>query len=238
MAIGTGNENLPMEAMDVRDDAPDGSGKIAPASDQEQVPAAVRSAILELMKYGLLEQSSKPNLYRTALLHQSEVNHVLGWLELALRIDDVRGLAFIVVAAMPDREDDEWSHPLVRRQRLTLEQSLLVAILRQQFVAYELEAGVGAGEARVALEDLLPQLRAYLGDLGSDAQERKRLLTLLEQLKGHGIVSDVDQQERVTIRPIIAHLANPESLANLVQALRKAAGNGDFRAIASEELGE
>lgn len=207
-------------------------------TDQAHVAAGVRTTILELMKYGLLEEVSKPNLYRHALLHRDEVDRVLGWLELALRIDDIRGLAFIAVAAGPDRDDDEWSHPLVRRQRLTLEQSLLVAILRQQFVAHEVEAGVGAGDVRVALDDLLPYLQAYLGDLGSDAQERKRLLTLLEQLKGHGIVSDVDQQEWVTIRPIIAHLANPENLVNLVQALREAAGNGGIGLTSGEEANE
>ena len=150
-----------------------------------------------------------------------------------MRIDDVRGLAFVVVSTQPDQEDEEWTHPLVRRQRLNLEQSLLVAILRQQFVAHEVEAGIGADGARVALDDLLPHLQAYLGDLGSDAQERKRLLSLLEQLKGHGIVSDVDRNEQVTIRPIIAHLANPENLTNLVQALREAAGSG-MRADESE----
>lgn len=126
--------------------------------------------------------------------------------------------------------------PLVRKQRLTLEQSLLVAILRQQFVAHEVEAGVGASDARVALEDLIPHLQAYLGDLGSEAQEKRRLLTLLEQLKGHGIVSDVDQQERVTIRPIIAHLANPENLANLIQALRDAAGSSSMQSSSGEEI--
>lgn len=207
-------------------------------SDQILVAAAVRATILELMRYGLLEETSKPNLYRSALLYRDEIERVLGWLELALRIDDIRGLAFIVVAASPDRDDDEWSHPLVRRQRLTLEQSLLVAILRQQFVAHEVEAGVGAGDARIALDDLLPHVQAYLGDLGSDAQERKRLLTLLEQLKGHGIVSDIDQQERVTIRPIIAHLANPENLTNLVQALREVAGNGDIGSTSVEGTDE
>lgn len=208
------------------------------ASGQAQVATAIRTAILELMKYGLLEEANKPNLYRYALSHRDEVDEVLGWLELALRIDDIRGLAFIVVAAAPDRDDDEWSHPLVRRQRLTLEQSLLVAILRQQFVAHEVESGVGAGDARVALDDLIPHLQAYLGDLGSEAQERKRLLTLLEQLKGHGIVSDVDQQERVTIRPIIAHLANPENLANLVQALRESAGDRHSNPTSVEEMDE
>ena len=207
--------------------AEDRDDPTAPPSEvavPEAGSAASRAALLELMKHGLLEASGRPNLYRSALLHRNDIGTALGWLGLAMRVDEIRGLAFIVVAADTTGEEDEWSHPLVRRQRLTLEQSLLIAILRQQFVAHEVQAGVGAGDARVALEDLLPHLSAYLGDMGSDAQERKRLLTLLEQLKGHGIVSDVDQQERVTIRPIIAHLANPESLANLMQALRDAAG--------------
>ena len=198
--------------------------------------ATVRATVLELLKYGLIEEAGKPNYYRNTLLHRDAVDQVLGWLDLTLRVDDIRGLAFVAVASTAERDDDEWTHPLVRRQRLTLDQSLLVAILRQQFVAHEVEAGVGAGDARVALDDLLPHLQAYLGDPGSDMQERKRLLTLLEQLKGHGIVSDIDQQERVTIRPIIVHLANPENLANLVQTLREAAGAG--ATIASAETPE
>jgi len=195
-----------------------------------QATSAVRATALELLKHGLLEEASKPNLYRNALAHRDAINHVLEWLELALRIDEIRGLAFLVVAGNGSPEDGEWSHPLVRRQRLTLEQSLLLAILRQQFIAHERDAGIGAGNAQVALDDLLPHLQAYLGDTGSDAQERKRLLSLLEQLKGHGIVSDIDQQERVTIRPLIAHLANPENLSNLIQELRQLNGNATAEA--------
>lgn len=185
--------------------------------------SSVRATLLELMKFGLLEAVSKPNLYRTALLQQAELSDILRWMDLRLRVDEIRGLAFLVVVAAPVEGEDEWTHPLIRRQRLTLEQSLLVAILRQQFVAHEIEAGIGAVGARMALEDLVPHLQAYLGDLGSDAQERKRLLTLLEQLKGHGLVSDVDQHERVTIRPIIVHLANPENLTQLIHFLRAVA---------------
>lgn len=214
------------------------AGSDATSAGPADITSTVRAALLELMKYGLLEESSKPNLYRNALLYRDQVDQVLNWLDLGLRIDDIRGLAFIVVTTAPDPEDGDWSHPLVRKQRLTLEQSLLVAILRQQFVAHEVEAGVGAGDARVPLEDLIPHLQAYFGELGSDAQERKRLLTLLEQLKGHGIVSDVDQQERVTIRPIIAHLANPENLASLVQAMREAAGDTGGNASPGEEVAE
>ncbi len=230
------NESADQNAIDAHAFASQPADGNTKASDPSEITVAVRAAILELMKYGLLEESSKPNLYRNALLYRNQIGQVLSWLDLGLRIDDIRGLAFIAVMSTPDQEDDDWSHPLVRKQRLTLEQSLLVAILRQQFVAHEVEAGVGAGDARVALEDLLPHLQAYLGDLGSDAQEKKRLLTLLEQLKGHGIVSDVDQQERVTIRPIIAHLANPENLTNLIQALREAAGGTGTQAASDEEV--
>jgi hypothetical protein len=153
---------------------------------------------------------------------------VLAPLDLEMRIDDTRGLLFVAVPAdVAAGTDEEWSHPLVRRQRLNLEQSLLVAILRQFFVNHELESGKGS-EARVAIEDLLPHLQLYFGDGGSEALEKKRLLGLLEQLKTHGIVSDLDEHERIVVRPIIAHLANPENLQNLLQAVRaEAAAGGD-----------
>ena len=116
--------------------------------------------------------------------------------------------------------DDAWGHPLVRRQRLTLEQSLLVAILRQAFVIHEQESGVGQSVAKIAVDDLLPQFMTYFGDSGSDAKNETRLLNLLEQLKPYGFVSEVDKKQELTIRPLIAYLANPESLAALLSVLK------------------
>lgn len=192
------------------------------ASTDAYTPRSIKEATLELLKYGLLESASKPNLYRTAVTHSSDINRVLEPLDLSLKVDEVRGLAFVVVAAAASEsaKDDEWSHPLVRRQRLNLEQSLLIAILRQQFVAHEQEAGLGTKDALVSLEDVLPQLQTYLGSLGSDILEQKRLRNLLEQLRGYGIVSEVDRHDQFSIRPLIAHLANPESLSSLLQAFR------------------
>lgn len=228
------NESLNAMAPDL--DTAAGSAQLSEATDGaiDATSSSVRLTLLELMKYGLLEATSKPNLYRTTLLQREELSNILRWMDLRLRVDEIRGLAFLVVVA-PEDGDDEWAHPLIRRQRLTLEQSLLVAILRQQFVAHEIEAGIGAAGARMSLEDLVPHIQAYLGDLGSDAQERKRLLTLLEQLKGHGLVSDVDQHERVTIRPIIVHLANPENLTQLIHFLRAVA---DAQAESSSSVTE
>jgi len=201
-----------------------------PTTDTDAyTPRPIKEATLELLKYGLLESASKPNLYRAAVTHSPDINRVLEPLDLSLRIDEVRGLAFVIVApsAGESPADDEWSHPLVRRQRLNLEQSLLIAILRQQFVAHEQEAGLGTKDALVTLDDVLPQLQTYLGSLGSDLLEQKRLRNLLEQLRGYGIVSEIDRHDQFSIRPLIAHLANPESLVNLLHAFRKEAQSSE-----------
>lgn len=192
----------------------------AEPTDERRTPQRVREAIQEMLKYGLLEESHKPNLYRTVLAHTEEVVRILEPLDLAMGVDEVRGLVFVTVRQGDTVEQDDWSHPLVRRQRLNLEQSLLIAILRQHFIAYEQESGTGASQALVAVDELIPQLQVYLGDLGSEARERNRVITLLDQLKGHGLVSALDAHDRVIIRPIIAHLANPQNLQALVAWLR------------------
>jgi len=189
-------------------------------ADEKRTHQRVREAVQELLKYGLLEESHKPNLYRVASTNREEMRAILEPLDLSMGLDDVRGLIFVTVRQVSNAEQDEWAHPLVRRQRLNLEQSLLIAILRQHFIAYEQESGTGASHAQVALDDLIPQLQVYLGDLGSDARERTRVINLLDQLKGHGLVSTLDAHDRVVIRPIIAHLANPENLQALLAWLR------------------
>ena len=74
----------------------------------------------------------------------------------------------------------------------------------------EQESGTGA-VVRVTVDSLLPQLETYLGSTGSDMQERKRLTQLLENLRTHGMVSEVDAQDCITIRPMIVHLLNPRT---------------------------
>jgi hypothetical protein len=205
---------------DVMDDGEHLTTAAEPA-DERRTPQRIRETVQEMLKYGLLEENHKPNLYRTALAHPEDIARTLEPLDLAMGIDEVRGLVFVTVRQNETAEQDDWSHPLVRRQRLNLEQSLLIAILRQLFIAYEQESGTGASLALVAVDELIPQLQVYLGDLGSEARERTRVITLLDQLKGHGLVSAPDAHDRVIIRPIIAHLANPENLQGILAWLRE-----------------
>jgi len=185
----------------------------------------IKEVSQQLLKHGFLESAAKQSLFQAAVTNQSKVNEILEPFDLALKIDDIRGLAFVVVANIIDNEedDDQWSHPLVRRQRLNIEQSLLIAILRKHFVAHELETGIGDNNAVIHLDELLPELNAYLGELGSEMREDKRLRNFLEQLKNYGIVTDVNEHEQVMIRPLIAHVANPENLKNLLDDIKRKA---------------
>lgn len=230
--IESTEETLPSdESMD--DEQPGISAAVQ--VDDRRTSQRVREAVQEMLKYGLLEESHKPNLYRSALSNIEAVDRVLEPLDLAMGVDEVRGLVFVTVRQGEAAEQDDWSHPLVRRQRLNLEQSLLIAILRQHFIAYEQESGTGASQALVAVDGLIPQVQVYLGELGSEAKERNRIITLLDQLKGHGLVSALDAHDRVIIRPIITHLANPENLQALVAWLREQVAGATTLAPGGEE---
>lgn len=206
--------DIPLES------GPDAAG--GPATDPASITRReVKDLVQELLRSGFIESAGKPAAFATAMRLRNEINAALDPLDLALRLDEFRGLAILRVSeAVASTPDEEWGHPLVRRQRLTLEQSLLIAILRQFYVVQEQETGLGVGTVKVPLEDLLTHLSLYLRDSGSDARNEQRLLTLLDQLKPHGIVSEPDSQREVTVRPLITHLANPESLTALLAQFR------------------
>lgn len=217
---GTSEQAKPVENPEAN---PIGSEGISSAS----TPSDVKKLTQTLLRQGFIEEAKHAAEFRRAVTRQTEINTALEPLDLCLQLDEPRGIAFLIVAETGFDETDEareWSHPLVRRQRLTLEQSILVAILRNQFVLHEQEAGIGSAPPRVAVEELLPTFLTYFGDSGSDAKNQSRLSSLLDQLKTCGIVSEVDKNEEIKIRPLIAHFANPETLANLLSVLKDQAG--------------
>lgn len=183
--------------------------------------ADVKSLVQEMLRSGFIESAAETAKFNAVIRHRRDINSILEPLDLRLDIDELRGLAVLcVVECTATTTDEAWSHPLVRRQRLTLEQSLLIAILRQFHVVQEMESGIGVREVRVSLDELLSQLQVFIPDTGSDTKNKGRLITLLEQIKPHGIVTDPDSRGEVVIRPLITRLANPETLTALLQHFR------------------
>ena len=191
-------------------------------------PAELKALVQELLRNGFIESAVRATDFNAALRLRNDIDAALEPLDLRIDLDELRGLAVLrVMESTAATPDEAWSHPLVRRQRLTMEQSLLVAILRQFHVLQELESGIGVREVRVSLDELLSQLQVYLSDTGSDMKNRQRLLTLLDQLKPHGIVSEPDSRGEVIIRPLITRLANPETLTALLKHFRLLGGEPD-----------
>lgn len=215
-----------MAARSAAEQELDDSETQTPVVDSMRTAQRLREALQALLSDGLLEQAHKPNLYRTAMHELPQLNILLEPLDLQASVDDVRGLVFLRVLRDDQAAvEDEWSHPLVRRQRLTLEQSVLLVFLRQHFVSHEQEAGLGDSNAWVAVDELVALMSGVLGASGSESKEKNRVLTLLNQLKIHGVVTDPDVHGRVQIRPLIAHLANPETLEALLQQLLEQAAD-------------
>ena len=205
------------------------------AEAQRLTPPAIKSALQELLRAGVVEAQERAALYELLRQRPREIAEALEPLDLQCRLDEVRGLAFLTVGSnyagtenqapladgaldpAPEAADTGWTHPLVRRQRLNLEQSLLLALLRQHYLTHEQQAGVGGGVARVGLAELGAELATHLGESGSDRKDDKRLRQLLAGLKEHGVVGEVQDNAQVPIRPLIAHVANPESLLALLR---------------------
>lgn len=218
---------------------------MSPPSPPPEQPLTtdLKAAVQDLLRTGVVYETSKPQVYRRLLAQRSRLAGILDPLDLVARFDEVRGLVFVAVGAVAamsseDHEparptaaeepvgqpetvgaDEAWHHPLVRRQRLTLEQSLLLAILRRHYTEHEQSVGIGAMEPTVTIDDLLPDLQIHLGSLGSETAEDKRVRDLLDQLHRHGIVSTLDD-DQVSIRPLICHVANPTTLSTLLDHYR------------------
>jgi len=221
----------PEEEEPLIDDTPEASGTakdLPPADDgPAETPRTLKAAVQELLRVGLVEQAAKPNLYPRLLRDREAATAILEPLDFQLRLDEIRGLAFLEPTPSGNDSDDDaagaWNHPLVRRQRLTTEQSLLLAILRQVHMAYEQDCGIGAGETSVDVDELRAQFDLYLGATGSDQRDHSRVLKVLEQLYRHGAVSQPDKENRVRIRPIVVHLAEPNQLALLLDHFKRLA---------------
>ena len=79
--IESTEETLPSdESMD--DEQPGISAAVQ--VDDRRTSQRVREAVQEMLKYGLLEESHKPNLYRSALSNIEAVDRVLEPLDLAM----------------------------------------------------------------------------------------------------------------------------------------------------------
>lgn len=85
-ASGADETELTVEPMALDDGMDDEQPLMSAAVqvDERRTPQRVREAVQEMLKYGLLEESHKPNLYRSALSNIEAVDRILEPLDLAM----------------------------------------------------------------------------------------------------------------------------------------------------------
>ncbi|VVP13626.1 hypothetical protein PS850_03498 [Pseudomonas fluorescens] len=203
--------------------------------DDQRTPRVIREVVQELFKNGFIEEADYERLYRAALANTELVDQIFEPFDLNVQIDEIRGLVFIRVLHESGVIVDGWTHPLIRHHAFSLEQTLLIAVLRQYLIECEMENGIGAAIPQMTVDDVITHLRAYLGEHGADFKDRKRAVRLLLQLRSHHLISMNEHSDRFTIRPLIAHVANPENLTALLQWLLAHDFSADQFSPASEE---
>ncbi|MDB9741422.1 DUF4194 domain-containing protein [Akkermansiaceae bacterium] len=194
--------------------------------DEFRTDPKVSQALQELLRYGFIELSEKPQIYKNAKDALTKVNLSLEPLQLRVQTDDPRGLIILVTYDQTQTSseiDESWSHALVRRQRLTLEQSLLVALLRRHYLLSEQDRGIGIQAVKIYLDELVNELITFIGDSGSDLKNTRRVTELLNKLKEHGITTAPNQHGEIIIRPLIVHLADPSNLNALLEQFQATA---------------
>ncbi|WP_223550252.1 DUF4194 domain-containing protein [Pseudomonas sp. A-B-19] len=215
-------EDLEIDDLDVED-------------DDQRTPRVIREVVQELFKHGFIEEADYERLYRAALANAELVDQIFEPFDLNVQFDEIRGLVFIRVLHASDVIVEGWTHPLIRHHAFSLEQTLLIAVLRQYLIECEMENGIGATIPQMTVDDVITHLRAYLGEHGADFKDRKRAVRLLLQLRNHHLISMNEHSDRFTIRPLIAHVANPENLTALLQWLLAHDFNTDQFSPMSEE---
>lgn len=89
--------NTGSEPEFLNEEVADASVEETATSSETRTIKKIREATQELLKYGLLEEASKPNLYRVVLTHPEEVTRILEPLDLDIGIDEIRGLLYVKV---------------------------------------------------------------------------------------------------------------------------------------------
>lgn len=186
-----------------------------------------REALQRLISSGVIYESRHSELYQALLANKSQIRSTLRELGLRMTVDDSFGLIILRLPVSDDIEEDEGAHPLVRRRRLTLLDSLVALVLRDHYMTRE---NVGDRTVVIDVEQLEDALRAFLPIFGSETILRKRITGAIKRFKDYNILASLpgsDNEFEVT--PVIRIVVN----ADMLQGLR-----AEFEALARRYGGE
>ena len=197
----------------------------APAAPQYDLSAIV----VPLLK-SVLYRDDDTALWTALLKLRPRVSDYVAVLALALVLDETEGYAFLRSRASDD-EDSPKLPRLVRRQPLSFQVSLLLALLRKKLAEFD----ASGGDTRLILsrDQVVELVRVFLPDGSNESRLIDQVETHLNKVIELGFVrrlkpSGVGQEPMFEVRRILKAFVDAQWLADFDQrlALYKAQLNG------------
>lgn len=203
------------------DSLTDESNPVEPSNAIEPPPQYDLTAVVVPLLKGVLYRDEDPALWAALLQLQARVRDHVAVLALTLSMDEAEGYAFL--RARPEVDDTAPKLPrLVRRQPLTFQLSLLLALLRKKL----LESDASGGDTRVILsrEAVVDLLRVFLPVGTNESRLVDQVDALLGKVVELGFVRRLKsptaaQEPMYEVRRILKAFVDAQWLADFDQRL-------------------
>jgi hypothetical protein len=196
-------------------------------SDKGRLPERARRALVQLLKGPYLSQERHSKIWAALLQFEDDIRERLGDLFCELVLDLDVGIAFV-----RNMESAELELPkVIRSQRLTLIDTALVLLLREQLLHAE-----GSGRrVFIGRVDISDNLSVYRNHLQVDEPVfNKRVGASIEKMKNQSVLLPTKEEERFEISPILGLvfdadqvLAVTGELKRLITATDKESASGE-----------
>jgi hypothetical protein len=192
------------------------------AATAGRLPAEARRALVELMRQGVVVAESRRLVFDALCAHRTLIADHLADMYLRVLIDESAGLALLLNAQSGGNDDEEEdAAALISRRTLTVYDTLLLIVLRKNFLDRET-----AGDIRIRIDvaQIEALLMPFLPLTGSTNSDRKKLNGAVEGMKRRKILNAVrGEDERVEISPVIRYVVNADYLEHLLEEYRRLA---------------
>ena len=194
-----------------------------PASGKGRFSPELRSALVELMRSGVVLASAKPKIYELLCHHRALIEDHLADMYLRLLIDPPAGIALLLQQQdQTDFEDEEECSALISRRTLTLYDTLLLLVLRKH---YQQRQSVGEQQVIIDIDRIESQLAPFLPLTNSSHSDRRKLSGAITKMKEKKLLSPVrGDDERLEITPVIRYVVSAEFLERMLAEYQSLVG--------------
>ncbi len=200
-----------------------------PVSGKGRFSPELRSALVELMRSGVVLASAKPKIYELLCHHHALIEDHLADMYLRLLIDPPAGIALLLQQQdQADFEDEEECSALISRRTLTLYDTLLLLVLRKH---YQQRQSVGEQQVIIDIDRIESQLAPFLPLTNSSRNDRRKLSGAITKLKEKKLLSPVrGDDERLEITPVIRYVVSAEFLERMLAEYQSLVGELEGKA--------